>query len=425
MDYSLPTGIRHWLGEIISVLPLNLHVDCWGAERFDARDVQNPSLPEMTLKIRHPGVIRNLLLSRDPLNLIDAYLNGAIDVSGALEAAIPLVQKNPHARIKFLQLGRVWLEAWTLPRLPGLRRQSPWARLRARTKERDQRVIQHHYDVGNQFYRLWLDRHLVYSCAHFEHPQMSLDEAQEAKLDLICRKLKLSPGESLLDIGCGWGALLRWAAKHYGANGYGITLSQEQLEFNRRRIAEAGLQDKLRVELLDYRDLPKAPTFDKIVSVGMVEHVGIKNYPIYFQSALSALKPGGLFLNHGINSSVPHNGSSLGERFIDRYIFPDGELATLSTILTAAEAAGWEVVDVDAWRPHYAKTLRCWAENFDRAFERGTAVVGERKALVWKLYLIGCSLGFQRNFMGICQTLLRRREDADWNLPLTRAGWLC
>jgi cyclopropane-fatty-acyl-phospholipid synthase len=279
--------------------------------------------------------------------------------------------------------------------------------------------------LGNDFYQLWLDPHWVYTCAHYEQPDMSLADAQEAKLDLICRKLRLQPGETLLDVGCGWGSLLRWAAKHYGVKGYGITLSEEQVRLNQKFIAEEGLGDRLQVELRHYCELPAQPTFDKIVAIGIIEHVGQKNYPLFFNRMMSLLKPGGLFLNHGITATREGHGKTLGERFINRYFFPNGDLVRISTILTAMEDAGLEIVDLDAWRPHYAKTLRHWAEQFDCAIDQIVSFIDDRHILLWHLYFMGCALGFENNAMGLYQVLARRQCDRHWNLPLTRDGWLC
>jgi cyclopropane-fatty-acyl-phospholipid synthase len=420
---SLPAGIKTFLDRTLANIPLTLHVNCWNRDYIHVENRQN-QLARLTLTINHPGVVRALLLTQDLMVLPEAYLQGLIEVDGSLDALLPLIQTNPHGSIQRKQFLRAWLEAWMLPRLPGLRSSgSFWTAWRRHTRDRDRQAIQSHYDLGNSFYRLWLDPHLVYSCAYFAQPQTSLQDAQEAKLDLICRKLQLSPGESMLDVGCGWGALLRWAVTRYGVTGYGITLSQEQFDYNQQQIAAAGLRDRLKVELLDYRDLPKTPTFDKIVSVGMIEHVGIRNYPVYFQALHAALKPGGLLLNHAINSAVIYNGSSWGERFIARYIFPDGELATLSQTLVAAEDNGWEIVDVDAWRPHYAETLRRWARNIDAASDQVIACIGKPRFNIWRLYLLGCAFAFQNNAQGIYQTLLRRKADADWNLPMTRQHW--
>ncbi|NEO26552.1 MAG: methyltransferase domain-containing protein [Kamptonema sp. SIO4C4] len=420
---SLPTGIQQWLASVFRDSPLNVQIECAGHPLLSIEGTtQTPS--SLLLQIHHPGVLRTLLLNRDPLVLSEAYLQGYFDFQGRVEDMI-LLGRYLGSRVKQSQQAlTAWLQALTLPRLPSKQQIGNWLQQWGNhTLERDRESIQQHYDVGNDFYKLWLDPLLVYSCAHFPTPDASLAAAQEHKLDLTCRKLKLQPNDTLLDIGCGWGALLRWAVKHYGVKGYGITLSQEQVNFNQECIEAEGLGDRLQVELRDYRNLPKRPTFDKIVSVGMIEHVGLENYPIYFQSALNALKPGGLFLNHGINSSEKWDQSSVGERFINRYIFPNGELARLSATLTAAEEAGWEIVDVDAWRIHYAKTLRHWANNLAQQAEQASQLIGERKLQIWQLYLLGSAMAFEDNQMGVNQTLLRKRADTQWNLPLTRE-WL-
>lgn len=419
----IPPTIHEWLHPVFARIPLSWRINFWGQTEWDFADNESPPI---TVHIHHPGVLKNLFLSRDPLTLVDAYLQKWIDVEGDLAAVVPVVQRYSEVKINRWQALRAWLASWRWPNLPHpVQTRLPWQRLKFRTLERDRVTVQHHYDTGNTFYKQWLDPHLVYSCAYFEQPQMTLKAAQEAKLDRICRKLKLSPGETLLDIGCGWGSLMHWAVTHYGVKAHGITLSEEQLAYNRERIVDAGLDDQITVELLDYRDLPTTPTFDKVVSVGMVEHVGAENYPVYFQRALAVLKPGGLFLNHGISTRDRWQYTRLGERFMDRYIFPDGHLTRISTQLAAAEAAGWEIVDVDAWRPHYAKTLQCWAENFDAVFDEVAQHIGERRAQIWRLYLIGCALGFANNAMGIYQTLLRRSADVRWDLPMVREGWLC
>lgn len=423
---TLPLGVRKLMAEVFATLPFQICIDCWGIEQIYLGNTINGSFPQLTLQIHHPGVIRSLLLRQDSLILADAYLNGLVDFAGEIEDLIVLTEHLFYAQKQPPNAMRAWMESLTLPRLPSLLpKLSPWQQLKLRSRDRDRVAVRHHYDVGNEFYQLWLDPLLVYSCAHFEHPEMSLQQAQEAKLDLICRKLQLKPGDYLLDIGCGWGALLRWAITHYNVQGYGITLSEEQLAFNQKYIDREGLGDSLRVEMLDYRDLPKEPTFDKIVSVGMVEHVGIKNYPVYFQSALSALKPGGLFLNHGVTNNDRSKSSTIDEKFIDRYIFPDGQLADLSTTLSAIENAGWEIVDVETWRIHYAKTLRHWLANLDKVIDPAASLISERRLQLWRIYLLGCALSFERNKIGIYQTLLRRQADWEWNLPLTRTGWLC
>jgi cyclopropane-fatty-acyl-phospholipid synthase len=424
----LPEAIRNCLKQILAIVPLRICLNFWDRDRitnFGSWPTAKASA-DLTFTIHHPGVVRSLFLNRDVMVIPDSYLTGLIDVEGSLEQLLPVVQRCSAPVLSFWQLVQTAIAAFCLPPLPGtVSIQTPWKWLKAHTRDRDKLTVQHHYDLGNDFYRIWLDPHMVYSCAYFVHEQMSINKAQEAKLDLICRKLKLSPGETLLDIGCGWGALLRWAVEHYGVNGYGITLSQEQLEYNQKINSEYGLSDRIQVDFLDYRELPSAPTFDKIVSVGMVEHVGYANYGTYFQRILNCLKPGGLFLNHCITAACQWNGSSLGEKFINRYIFPDGELVMLSKMLEVAERAGWEIVDVDAWRWHYMMTLQAWVNNLDAAAGQITARLGERKFQIWRLYLLGCARAFENNYQGIYQTVLRRQEDTAWNLPLTRQHWLC
>lgn len=418
---KIPKTLRDWLITTLEDFPNPVEIKFWEGETLALGTAGESSVK---LIFHHPGVLRSLVLKRDPLVLTEAYLNDWFDFQGNIETVVSLGQHLAWKGLKRSQGIKVWLQSLRLPRLPLKVNPDSNREGEVHSKERDRAAIQHHYDVGDDFYQLWLDPWMVYSCANFEHPFMSLAEAQERKLDLSCRKLKLEPGDKLLDIGCGWGAMLRWAAKHYGVKGYGITLSEKQVEHNRKRIKEEGLEDQLQVELLDYRDLPKTATFDKIVSIGMIEHVGLKQYPAYFQSAYQCLKPGGLFLNHGITSTDPWYGTSAGERFINRYIFPDGELIQLTPMLREAEKARWEVVDVDNWRPHYALTLRRWADNLAKAKAQAVQLIGEKLYKIWQLYLMGCAIGFENNQMGIYQTLLRRKKDTQWNLPLTRQGWL-
>lgn len=424
---SVPAGIHAAICDSLAQtnLPLTCCINFWEQEEIQIQGAQADS--SLVLRIHHPGVIRDALLKRDPLVFADAYLNGFFDFSGSIESLIVLFRRLSHINISLSQQLRVWLEALSLPPLPTDNNGAvvPQQRQVAQSQACDRASIQHHYDVGNDFYRLWLDPYMVYTCAHYEQADMSLADAQAAKLDLICRKLRLQPGETLLDVGCGWGALLRWAAKHYGIKGYGITLSQEQVAYSQQQIAAEGLSDRLTVDLLDYRNLPPQLTFDKVVAIGIIEHIGQKNYPIFFNHILSVLKPGGLFLNHGITASHEAQGTTIGERFINRYVFPNGELVRISTILTAMEDAGWEIVDVDAWRPHYAKTLRHWVANFDQAIAPVIAQVGERQAQIWRLYLVGSALAFETNDTGLYQVLVQRQSDRHWHLPLTRKGWLC
>ncbi len=418
-------GIRSWIVHALSNAPVNVSIDFWGQEQIDNIDHNNSGKELLCIKLCAPSVLQKLLVSQDPLVLVEAYLNDEFTFNGKTDDLILFVEHLSKTLAgNNITLIRSWLERVLIDPLrnSGL---SLNQCLVAHSPARDRAVIQIHYDTGNEFYRLWLDQQMIYSCAYFSQKEMTLDQAQEAKLDLICRKLQLTAKDKLLDVGCGWGAMLRWAAKKYGVqHAHGITLSQEQLEWNRNWIIKEGLQNQISVELADYRELPEGLRFNKIVSVGMIEHVGIAKYPAYFHALLSALSPGGLLLNHGITTSSKWSNSRLAERFMQHYIFPDGELSDLPTVLNAAKEAGWEIIDVESLRPHYAKTLRCWSNNLEQNKEKASKLAGVRKVKLWSIYLTGSALAFQNNDLGIFQTLLRRSEDKVWDLPLSRKNWL-
>ena len=283
--------------------------------------------------------------------------------------------------------------------------------------------IAHHYDVSNAFYRMWLDARMVYSCAYFRNPDDTLDDAQAQKIDHICRKLRLAQGERFLDIGCGWGALILWAAENYGVQATGITLSRNQFEHVQREIVARGLSDRVRVELRDYTDLPDQEAFEKIASVGMFEHVGPRNYGRYFGKIRRLLVPGGFVLNHGIT----HNqltgralGSGIGE-FVEEYVFPGGELAHVSRVTEGLAAQGLEMVDAEALREHYAKTLWHWVDRLEAHADAARAEVGEEKYRVWRIYMAGSAHAFDRGWLSLWQ-LLAGKPCADGRLshPLTR-----
>ncbi len=284
----------------------------------------------------------------------------------------------------------------------------------------DRRAISHHYDVGNDFYDLFLGRDRIYSCAYFKTKHEDLDRAQTDKLDHICRKLRLQPGEKLLDIGCGWGGLIAYAARYYGVSATGVTISRNQFEAARDLIAREGLGRQCRVELADYRQVPGAACFDKIVSVGMFEHVGFKNLPVYFGTAARLLKPDGLFLNHGITSEHAFRRDDAATRFINKYIFPDGELTSLSRVLSVTEAE-FETLDVESLREHYARTLRLWTRNLQANRQPAVAAAGERLYRTWALYLAGCAWGFEKGNINVYQILLAKKRSGLPPVPLTRA----
>lgn len=287
----------------------------------------------------------------------------------------------------------------------------------------DRGAIRRHYDIDDEFFGFWLDRNRVYSCAYFRHGDDTLDIAQEQKLDHICRKLRLCPGERFLDIGCGWGALVMWAAQHYGVHATGVTLSRNQHEYARTRIREAGLEGLCDVHLLDYRDIPEDRPYDKIASVGMFEHVGKKNLPRYFGKMSRVLRPGGLILNHGITLSSPDRdamGRDVGE-FIDEYVFPGGELVHLSEVIAAMSGQGLECSDVENLRPHYARTLWHWVARLEANKDAAVAKVGEKFFRVWRIYMAGSAHAFERGWMSLFQVLAGKPEaGGQLELPATR-----
>jgi cyclopropane-fatty-acyl-phospholipid synthase len=409
-------------------LPMNLTIRLWNGASVQVGAV-NSGAPEspFTLVFRNPEVVSAAVLGRDPLRLVDAYFRGEMDIEGDFFAALGL---KDHLQALHMSVGEKIGAAATALRLramnaDGRHARSRWTPVRGRTvkahsKAENRDAIHFHYDVSNEFYALWLDSAMVYSCAYFEKPDADLDAAQQAKLDHICRKLRLQPGEKLLDIGCGWGALVIHAARHYGVRAHGVTLSPQQLKVARERIAQAGLENQVSVELQDYRDIPGDSVYDKVASIGMFEHVGLKNLPVYFSKVHRLLKPHGLFLNHGITHDSEGWQDSLGTEFINRYVFPDGELDKISNIQRAMETAKFEIADVEALRAHYAMTLRHWVARLERNHERALQFVNEATYRVWRLYMAACALDFEAGSIGIYQVLAGKRAAGNLPLPLTR-----
>lgn len=386
--------------------------------------------PDFTLVFRESRHFRELILFRDPLRLAEAYFLGKVDIEGDFYAALQLKDYLQSLRLSAIEKAAFLSGALLLGNsaeedagtaLPSWRASQSTRLARAHSKARNRQAIAFHYDVSNDFYQNWLDEQMVYSCAYFEEAGDSLDQAQRNKLDHICRKLRLKPGERLLDIGCGWGALIRWAARHYGVSAHGITLSRNQYEHCLRTIAEQGLQGRVSVELKDYRDMEGDAVFDKIVSVGMFEHVGIRNLPIYFGTAQRLLKPGGLFLNHGITQETEGwDKKSVSTAFINRYVFPDGELDRVSNAQRAMERSAFEILDVEALRPHYAMTLRHWVQRLENHREEALRHVPETTYRIWRLYMAACALSFEEGGIGVYQILAGKRAKGLNPVPLTR-----
>jgi len=379
--------------------------------------------PAFTLVLKHPGALRNMFTSANELTLGEAFIYDDFDVEGELEGALKLADfllKRDLSTAEKLRLSAL------LSRLPAVasaqgEREGPALNGFVHSKERDQKAVSYHYDVSNEFYSLWLDRAMVYSCGYFKSDTDDIDAAQQQKLDHLCKKLRLRPGERLLDIGCGWGGLLMHAARNYGVEAFGITLSVPQAETARQRIRDAGLRDSCKVEVCDYRDLEVPYAFDKVVSVGMFEHVGEGLLPQYFRRAWDLLRPGGVFLNHGIAAAATFQRQ--GPSFADKYVFPDGELVPIHVTLRAAEATGLEVRDVESLREHYALTLRHWVRRLENNAERARSLVGETKYRIWRLYMSGSAHAFRMGRLNLYQVLFAKPERGASHLPLTREDW--
>src|SRR6266480_4080273 len=365
---------RHVLSEIFG----DCSLDKVGVRLWDGTAWPDERPRAAVLALKHPEALGQMFLPGTEVGLAEAYLHNAFDIEGDIEAAFEIAD--------FL-LGRLddWKKkvklAGLLVALPdrdgrstmrrAAKRLLPRIRGRRSLLERDRRAVTFHYDVSNDFYRLWLDRQLVYSCAYFQAPNDDLDTAQERKLDYLCRKLRLRAGQRLLDIGCGWGALVLHAAQHFGVRAEGITLSEPQAEWGRERIADAGLGSNAKIEVRDYRDIAAtSESYDAIVSIGMAEHVGRERLPDYFAAAHRALKPGGVFLNQAIGGGIVPRPNNRDGSFIEQYVFPDGDIPPLPAMLTAAESAGFEIRDVENLREHYVLTMHHWLRRLDRHHDK-------------------------------------------------------
>jgi cyclopropane-fatty-acyl-phospholipid synthase len=373
-----------------------------------------------TLAVRDRRAFAHLLYAPGELGLARAYVDGSLVAEGDLERLLAL--RRPLRAVALGVRDRARLALGTLRVAgPAALRPPPVPSIEAPSDRRhspatDRRAVRHHYDVSNDFYRLVLGPSLVYSCAYFTDPSESLEDAQERKLDVICRKLALHPGERFLDIGCGWGSLVLHAAEHYGVRATGITLSEPQAALARERAAERGLGDRVEIRVADYRELGER-RFDKISSVGMYEHVGHAELDHYIHTVHGLLRPGGLLLNHGI--SPLHDDPPDPRSFIARYIFPDGELQPLARVIGSLQRRALEVRDVESLREHYVITLRRWVENLRAARNRAIGLVGAERARAWELYMAGSAGAFEAGEISVFQVLATRR-DGPHQLPLDR-----
>lgn len=391
----------------------------FGVRLWDGTRVDSNENPRFVLVVGAPGALRAAFTPPVDLSIGRVFGAGLLDVEGDLEefvdAMFRAVSSLTPARVVRL-IGA--LRRLPKPALPRLREAS--FRGREHSLARDRAAVGFHYDQPLEFYASFLDPELMYSCAYYDEGVDSLAAAQAAKLDHTLRKLRLRPGERLLDIGCGWGALVIKAARDFGAQAVGITLSRRQYEEAKRRVAAASLGGRARIELRDYREL-RGEVFDKIVSVGMFEHVGRARFAEYFRAAFEALRPGGLFLNHAIADQSPKRKGYRSAGFLGRYIFPDGELVSVSEALRAGERAGFEVRDVENLREHYERTLRAWLSNLESNRAAASAAAGAESYRLWRLYLAGSAQGFRCGRIAVYQSLLSKPDATGHvDLPPTR-----
>ena len=422
------------LGVVLGTGQIPLRLRAWDGS--EAGPVDTP-----VLEFRSRKALRRILWSPGQLGLSRAYVAGEIDTPGdifaaftALSSAGKFAEPGPF---RPLTAGELWLLLRTAVRLgaigPNPAPPPEEARIakkgRMHSRRRDSAAISHHYDVGNDFYALVLGPSMVYSCAVWaaggaeapgSGPDSGLDAAQEAKLDLVCRKLGLQPGMRVLDVGCGWGSFALHAAARYGVSVVGVTLSREQAALARKRAADAGLTDKVDIRVQDYRDVSDGP-FDAISSIGMSEHVGRAQTPAYASALYGLLRPGGRLLNHAISWNTGPT-SPDPDSFIPRYVFPDGEMISLGEMVAALETARFEVLDVEALRRHYALTLRAWVSRLEENWDEAVKLAGAGRARVWRLYMASSAIGFETGLTGVNQVLVRRPGGEE--PPLRRTAWM-
>ncbi len=408
-------GVAERLAEVFGGAE-KVAVDCYDGSRV------GPADPPATIGIRSPDALRRIVASPGELGFGRAYVAGDIDIDGDVYAALQLRDGVPDLRVAarlWASLARV-VGPSALRRLPAPPEE---ARLHGRrhSRQRDAAAIAHHYDVSNEFYRLVLGPSMTYSCAVWHSARTSLEKAQAAKYELVCGKLGLRPGMRLLDVGCGWGGMVRHAAKHHGVTAVGVTISERQADWASKAVAEDGLADQVEIRVQDYRDIPDGP-YDAISSIGMFEHVGLSRLGEYFTSLYLLLAPGGRLLNHGISRPAGERARFGRTSFIDRYVFPDGELHEVGTVVSQLQHRGFEVRHLENLREHYALTLRAWVRNLEKNWDAAVEQAGAPRARIWRLYMAGSALNFEAGRTQVHQVLAVKPDGGRSAMPL-RPDW--
>ncbi len=389
--------LGNWVDSLRSSAALPLRLELWNGQRLDF----GQHAPQVTIKVPRASSL-SYLLTPSLFNLGKAYVEGKIEVEGRVNEIISvgsaLARHTLRPEGKFARVVRSFRH----------------------TRKKDAEAIRYHYDVSNDFYSAWLDENMVYSCAYFENGVEDLTTAQLKKIDHILTKIQVRPGQNLLDIGCGWGALAIRAAEKFGARCVGVTLSQNQYELARERVARAGLSSRVEIRLEDYRDI--RGSFDRITSVGMFEHVGARHLPEYFAKIRALLVDGGIVMNHGITTTDPDNGESAygGGEFIEQYVFPHGELQHIGNVLKTMQGGGLEVYDVENLRRHYARTCGIWADNFEDNADRIRTLVDAKRFRIWRVYLAGCAYAFANDWVSLYQVVCMKANGDVSTLPWSR-----